>query len=440
MRFGFLKRLMLVGLFCLIPLTALSAPITIQFWHGMGGELNDITNDMVKRFNESQDKYVVEPVYKGTYDQVMTAAIAAFRAKQAPHLVQVFEVGTATMMAAKGAVKPVWEIMEAAGTPLDTNQFLPAIASYYSTPEGKLLSMPFNCSTTVLYYNKDAMRKAGLDPDKFPATWPEVYEVAKKIKESGACKFGFVSGWQSWVQLESFSTWHDVPFTTKENGLAGLDTEMACNSPLHIKHITFLKQMMNEGIMTYTGRKSEPINTFTNGEAGILTNSSGSYAAVQLGAQFDWGVAMIPYWPDVPNAPQNTVIGGGTIWAMAGNPKAEEDGAAAFFNFLLLPENQANFHKISGYLPLTKDVYEMVKAQGFYTENPGTDMGILSLSLKTPTPNSKGLRLGNMNQIRDIEDEELEAVWAGTKSPEQALNDLVRRGNEVLRRFQAANR
>ena len=423
----------------LLPVSAMAAPVKIQFWHGMGGELNDITNDLVKKFNASQTAYAVEPVYKGTYDQVVTAAIAAFRAKQAPHIIQVFEVGTATMMAAKGAIRPVHAVMAAAGSPLDSSAFLPAIASYYSTTDGKLLSMPFNCSTTVLYYNKDAMRKAGLNPDAFPATWPEVYEAAKKIKESGAAKYGFVSGWQSWVQMESFSTWHNVPFASHENGMAGMDARLLCNSPLHLKHITFLKKMMDEGIMTYTGRKSEPINTFTNGEAAILANSSGSYAAVKLGAKFDWGVAMIPYWPDVAGAPQNTVIGGATLWIMAGNPK-EEAGIAEFFKFLLNPDNQMNFHKITGYLPLTKEAYELTKASGFYRENPGTDQGILSLSLKQPTANSKGLRLGNMVQIRDVEDEELEAVWSGKKTPQQALDDMVRRGNELLVRFQAANK
>ncbi|MDR2111640.1 MAG: sn-glycerol-3-phosphate ABC transporter substrate-binding protein UgpB [Candidatus Accumulibacter sp.] len=418
---------------------ALAAPIQIQFWHGMGGELNDITNELVKKFNTSQDKYEIVPVYKGTYDQVMTAAIAAYRAKKAPHLVQIYEVGTASMMAAKGVIKPVHEIMAASGTPIDPKTFLAPIAAYYSTPDGKLLSMPFNCSTTVLYYNKSAMKKAGLDPEKFPATWTEVAEVGKKMKESGAVKFGLVSGWQSWVQLESFSTWHNVPFASEENGMAGFGTKLLANSPLHVKHINFLYQQMKEGNMTYSGRKSEPINTFTNLEAGILMNSSGSYAAVTIGAEkngFEWGVAMLPYWPDEKGAPQNTLIGGGTIWALSGHPKEEDAGIAAFFNFLLEPKNQVDFHKRTGYLPLTMEGYELTKKEGFYEKNPGTDIGILSLTQKAPTPNSRGLRLGNMGQLRDVADEELEAVWSGKKNAQTALDDFVKRGNEILRRFE----
>ena len=408
-------RLMALLAMCLMLLAApVQAKTTITFWHGMGGELGEITDEMIKEFNASQDKYEVKGVYKGNYDEAMTAAIAAFRA--------------------------VYEIMEAAGTPVDTSKLLGSVASYYSSTDGKLIAMPFNASTTVLYYNKDAVKKAGGDPDHFPTTWPEVAELAKKIKESGACKYGLTSGWQSWVQLESFSAWHNVPFATNNNGYDGLDTKLLFNSPLHVKHIDFLSKLQKDGVMVYVGRKSEAINAFTSGEAGILMNSSGSYAAVKAGAKFQWGVALLPYWPDVKGAPQNTVIGGAAIWAMAGHSKDAEKGAAAFLNYLLKPEVQARFHQLTGYVPVTLEGYELTKQQGFYDKNPGTDIAVKALSDKKPTINSLGLRLGNFVQIRNIIDEELEAVWAGKKSAKQALDAAVERGNAELARFAKANK
>ena len=416
------------------------AKTTITFWHGMGGELGEITDNIINDFNASQDKYEVKGVYKGNYDEAMTAAIAAFRAKQHPNIIQIFEVGTASMMAAKGAVRPIWEIMENAGTPLDMSKFLPSVTSYYSTSDGKLIAMPFNASTTVLYYNKDAVKKAGGDPENFPRTWPEVADLARKIKESGACKYGMTSGWQSWVQLESFSAWHNVPFASNNNGFDGLDTELLFNGPLQVKHIDFLSQLNKEGVSVYVGRKSEAINTFTAGEAGILMNSSGSYAAVKAGAKFNWGVMVLPYWPDVEGAPQNTVIGGAAVWAMAGHSKDSENGVAAFLNYVLKPEVQAAFHQATGYVPVTLEGYELTKQQGFYDKNPGTDVAVKALSDKKPTINTLGLRLGNFVQIRNIIDEELEAVWAGKKTAKQALDAAVERGNAELARFAKANK
>lgn len=434
-------RLVALMAMCLMMLAVpVQAKTVITFWHGMGGELGEITDNMLKEFNASQDKYEVKGVYKGNYDEAMTSAIAAFRAKQHPNIIQIFEVGTASMMAAKGAVRPIHEVMDAAGTPLDTAKFLPSVASYYSSSDGKLIALPFNASTTVLYYNKDAVKKAGGNPDAFPKTWPEVAELAKKIKSSGACKYGMTSGWQSWVQLESFSAWHNVPFASNNNGYDGLDTKLIFNGPLQVKHIDFLSGLQKEGVLVYVGRKSEAINAFTSGEAGILMNSSGSYAAVKAGAKFDWGVTVLPYWPEVKGAPYNTVIGGAAIWAMAGHSKDAENGVAAFMNYLLKPEVQAKFHQITGYVPVTLEGYELTKSQGFYDKNPGTDQAVKALSDNKPTINTLGLRLGNFVQIRNIIDEELEGVWAGKKTAKEALDKAVERGNVELRRFEKANK
>ena len=205
-------RLMALLAMCLMLLAApVQAKTTITFWHGMGGELGEITDEMIKEFNASQDKYEVKGVYKGNYDEAMTAAIAAFRAKQHPNLIQIFEVGTASMMAAKGAIRPVYEIMEAAGTPVDTSKLLGSVASYYSSTDGKLIAMPFNASTTVLYYNKDAVKKAGGDPDHFPTTWPEVAELAKKSRNPARASTASPPAGSPGCSLKASPAWPTSP-------------------------------------------------------------------------------------------------------------------------------------------------------------------------------------------------------------------------------------
>ena len=436
-RMSLFRRLALAA--SLFAFAASAQAVTeIQFWHSMTGKLGDKVNEIAQKFNATQGDFKVMPVYKGQYDESMAAAIAAYRAGNPPQIVQVFEVGTATMMAAKGAVKPVYQLMADAGEKFDPKAFLGAVYGYYSDTQGRLLSMPFNSSSQVLYINDDAFKKAGLDPANPPRTWPEVGQAAEKLKASGAA-CAFTTGWQSWVQLESFSAWHNVPVATKENGFGGLDTRLAWNEPLKVKHIQTLGDWSKKGLFTYAGRKDEPLSKFTSGDCAMITTSSGSYSNIKANAKFNWRVARLPYWPDVAGAPQNTIIGGATLWVLTQKDPAVYKGIAKFFTFLSSPEIQADWHQSTGYVPITVAAYELTKSQGFYEKNPGFDIAIGELNNKPPTANSKGVRFGNFVEIRNINDEELEQVWNGQKTAKQALDDAVRRGNEQLERFQKAN-
>jgi sn-glycerol 3-phosphate transport system substrate-binding protein len=414
------------------------AATEIQWWHSMAGKLGDKVNEIAEKFNASQQDYKVVPVYKGQYDESLTAAIAAYRAGKAPQIVQVFEVGTATMMAAQGAVMPVYKMMEQAHEPFNPKAYLPAVTGYYSDTHGNMLSMPFNSSTQVLYINKDLFKKAGLDPEKAPKTWAELMQDTAKLKAAGvACPF--TTGWQSWVQLESFSAWHNVPFATEQNGFGGMGTRLEFNGPVQVMHIQNLADMAKKGEFIYAGRKDEPTGKFQAGECAMETTSSGSYANIKANAKFEFGVAPLPYYPSVKGAPQNTIIGGATLWVMTQKDPAVYKGIAKFFTFLSTPAIQLDWHKSTGYVPITLAAYEQAKKEGLYKERPGFDTAILELTNKPPTANSKGLRLGNFVQIRNVIDEELESVWSGQKTAKAALDEAVKRGNELLEKFQKAN-
>ena len=415
------------------------AATEIEWWHAMGGALGERVNEITENFNKSQSDYKLIAVYKGNYSETMTAGIAAFRSGKQPEILQVFEVGTATMMGAKGAIKPVYELMADAGIAFDSSDYLSAVAGYYTTTDGKMLSMPFNSSTPVLWWNKAAFKKAGLDPEAPPKTWPEVGEYAKKIVAAGyPC--GFSTAWQSWIHLENFSAWHDVPFGTEENGFAGTKTEFTFNGPMQVKHIQQLADWQKDKIFVYGGRRNLGNAKFTSGECGMYTESSAGYGGFKAGAKFEFGAANLPYWPDAKGAPQNTIIGGSSLWAMGGHSDEEYKATAAFFRFLSLPMVQAYWHANTGYVPITNGAYELMKKLKFYEDNPGRDIPILQMSAKAPTANSKGLRFGNFNQVRGFIYEELEAIWAGKKTAQQGLDDAVKRGNVELRKFEKSQK
>lgn len=410
----------------------------VPWWHSMTAANNDWVNDLANQFNASQKDYKIVPVFKGEYDVSMTAAVAAFRAGQAPALLQVFEVGTATMMASKGAIVPVAKVMKDAGYKFDPKAFIPAVAGYYTAPNGEMLSFPFNSSTTVFYINKDAFKAAGLDPNNPPKTWPEVTLAAAKLKASGH-KCPLTTSWQGWTQLESFSTWHNTLLATKDNGMSGIDARLVLNSPLHVRHIENLGNMAKQGLFVYKGRSSAGDAAFYSGECAMTTASSGIYGSIVKNGKFAFAESTLPYYPDVPGAPQNTVIGGGSLWVMAGQKPEVYKGVAAFLNYISKPEVQSASHKRTGYLPVTLAGYKVTEESGFYKEHPGADTAVNQMVRKT-TNKSRGIRLGNYVQIRAIEDEELEQVWGGKKTAKEALDAIVQRGNVLLERFQKANK
>jgi len=432
-----LKNIAALAGACLIS-SAANAQVEIQWWHSMSGALNDKVNEVANGFNASQKDYKIVPVYKGQYPESMTAAIAAYRAGNAPHILQVFEVGTATMMAAKGAIKPVYQMMKEAGEPFDAKNYLPAVAGYYTDSKGNMLSMPFNSSTTVFYVNKDALKKAGLDGNA-PKTWKEFAVVAGKLKASGQ-QCVYTTGWPSWVHIENFSAWHNLPIGTKENGIAGADTEFKINSPQHVKHLEMLADFTKKGWFTYTARKNEAEARFFSGECSMLTSSSGAQANIRRNAKFDFSVNFLPYHDEIKGAPQNSIIGGASLWVMGGKKPAEYKGVTKFFSYLSTTPVQVQWAEGTGYVPITNAAFEAMKKEGYYEKVPGADIAVRQLSYKPPTANSKGLRFGNFVQGREVIEEEMEAVFAGKKDAKAAMDDAVRRGNDILRKFQAANK
>ena len=437
---GLLLRPIFLTLALLIGAAAQAAPTEIQFWHAMGGPLGDQVEAIAKRFNASQKDYVVATAYKGNYDETMSAAFIAHRAGSAPHIVQVYELGTADMMVAHNAVRHVWEVMAEAGVRLDTKAFVPAVASYFSDAQGRLEGLPFNTSTPVMFYNKDAFRAAQLDPEKPPKTWYEMVPILGELKYKGNMPCGYVTSWPSWVLLENTSAWHNQEFATKGNGMGGLDTKLVFNTHLMMRHVSTLASWVKAEYFTYTGRRDEAEVRFTRGACSILTASSATYAELREAAKFDFGVAPLPYYDDIKGAPQNTLIGGGGLWVMNGHKKPEYAGVAKFLAYLSQPEVQAEWHQKTGYVPTTIAAYELTKKQGFYEKNPGHEIAIRQLLLKNPSSETKGIRLGSFPQIRAIIEEELEQVWNLSKTPKQALDEAAERGNQLLRKFEAANK
>jgi sn-glycerol 3-phosphate transport system substrate-binding protein len=417
---------------------AQNKPIEIQAWIGLTGQGGELLTKYGEEFNKSQKDYKVVVSFKGQYPEQRAAAVAAFRSGTPPHIMQMFDAGSGDMMASKNAIVPVSEVFKRAGLTFNPADFIGPARGYYGLPNGDLLSQPFNVSTTVLFYNKDMFKKAGLDADKPPATWPELIKAAKAIREKNAGACGFSTTWLAWIMLEQFSSRHNMPIGTQGNGRAGLGAELQVNNALNQRMIQTLVDMQKDKSFDYGGRSNDAAAKFISGECAMLTQSSGGLGPIAKDAKFAFGTAPLPYWPDVKGAPYATTLGGASLWVFnaPNRSPAEFKGVALFLDYLRSTPVMTDWAKATGFVPATNAAFKSMQDEGFFAKNPGRDVPVLSLTSAKAGENTNGYRFGRWVEIRDVYHEEVEKALQGKQSASDALHNVQRRGNALLRAFE----
>jgi sn-glycerol 3-phosphate transport system substrate-binding protein len=420
------------------PPVRAQARVTLNFWHAMGGQLGAEVDRIAKGFNESQAEYEIRPVFKGSYVEVLPAAIAAWRAGEPPHILQCYEVGTGTMINSGPAIKPAFQLFAETGVPFNPQAYIPAVRGYYSFSDGHMASMPFNSSTCLMWINKDAFARAGLDADAPLATWNDVMAAARIIQAKKACEFAMTSAGFSWAHFEQFSAIHDVPYATLSNGFDGLGAELRTNSAVHVNNLARMLDAQKTGLFVFNGRDKAGDPVFPAGRAAMTFDSSASRGRFQHDLNFAFAGKLLPFDDSVIATPINSVIGGASLWTMTqkDRSKAEYEGVARFYNYIAQPELDAIWHQNTGYVPITIAGYELSRQQGYYTKVPGADVAIQQLLRHEPTPNSRGFRLGRMPEIRNILEEEVERGMQGRQDAKAAVDSAVLRGNKVLRDYE----
>lgn len=426
-----------------LALTALAilpvhAQTEIQMWMGLTGPSGELLARFGQDFNKSQNEYKVVVSFKGQYPEQRAAAVAAFRAGNPPHIMQMFDAGSGDMTQAKSAIVPVSDVFKRAGLQFNPADFIAPAQGYYGLPNGDLLSMPFNVSTAVLFYNKDLLQKAGLNPNKPPQTWPEVIDAAKKLRSSNSAACGFTTTWLSWIMLEQMSSRHNTALGTQGNGRAGLNTKLTINNPLNQRMIQTLVDMQKDKSFDYGGRSNDAAAKFISGECAMLTQSSGGLAAIAKDAKFQFGTTAVPYWPDVKGAPFATTIGGASLWVFNAPNRSDNEfrGAAKFLEFLKSDKVMTEWAKTTGFVPATNSAFKAMQDEGFFAKNPGRDVPVLSLTQAAKGEHTNGYRFGRWTEIRDVYHEEVEKALQGNQTAAQALVNAERRGEALLRAFE----
>ncbi|OKL44361.1 extracellular solute-binding protein [Pseudovibrio exalbescens] len=412
--------------------TASFAATEISWWHAMGGRLGEVVNEISANYNEAQDACQLTPVFKGTYEEALTAGIAAFRAGEQPNILQVFDAGSATIIGAKGAVVPAEDLLNEAGAEFNIEDYIPGVRYFYADANGKMIGMPFNSSTPILYYNEEALEKAGVSA---PKTWEEFEQIAPKLVEAGYIPLS--QSHTPWIFAENFMSRHNLPFATNNNGYDGAEgTQILVDQDAIKMHFTKVKEWLDNGYYNFYGSGwADNQKPFQEGDVAMWLGSSGSFGGLMQSTDFDFSATFLPYWESVIDEGAQTFIGGAALFAMSGKSSAENNCTADFFSYLTSPEIQYMWHKETGYVPVTNAAYDLAKEDGHYDRFPAAEVGIQQLSLPSQD-NTKGYRMGFYVQIRDVMRREFGQIFSGEKTADEAFKTIEEEANKLLARFE----
>lgn len=416
--------------FALTASTAMAAT-DITWWHGMGGRNGEVINEISQQFNDAQEACHLTPVSKGTYEEALSSGIAAFRSGEQPNILQVFDAGAATIIAAEGATVAAEDLILGAGEPFERDDFIAGVRNFYADSEGKFIGMPFNSSAPIMYYNLDAFEAAGVEP---PKTWEEFEAVAPALKEAGYLPL--TASQLTWMMVENFKSRNNQQFATNNNGFDGVvGTEILVNDDNQVMMFEKLKAWADDGLYGFYGAGwADNLKPFEEGKAAMWIGSSGSFGGLQKSASAPFSATYMPYWDAIEGAGTQSFIGGAALFAMAGKSEAENNCSASFFSFLTSPETQVYWHKNTGYVPITEAAYELAKSEGYYDEQPVAEVGIQQLMLETGEW-SKGYRLGFYPQIRSVMEREFNRIFSGEVEVKDAFDTIQEEGNGLLARF-----
>lgn len=411
--------------------SAAFAQTEISWWHAMGGANGETINKIATDFNASQSDYKITPIFKGTYEETLTAGIAAFRAGEQPNIMQVFDAGAATVIGAKGAVVPVQDLLADNDIAFDIEDYIAGVRYFYADADGKMIGMPFNSSTPILYYNTKALDKAGVTA---PKTWEEFQTVtAPALKEAGYVPMS--QSHMPWIFTENFFSRHNLPFATANNGYDGADVKIMMDSPEIKAHFEAFKSWIDQGYAGFYGASwDDNAKPFEAGEVAMWLGSSGSFGNLSKLADFDFDATLLPYWEGITTEPKQTFIGGAALFAMAGKSDDENKATAEFFKYLTSPEVQYTWHKRTGYAPITEAAYALAKADGHYDRAPAAEVGIEQLSLPAGEW-TKGYRMGFYVQIRDVMNREYTRFLTGETTSDAAFTAIKTEADALLARF-----
>jgi sn-glycerol 3-phosphate transport system substrate-binding protein len=430
------------------PVPQKPGSLKITFWYGLGGHNGDVVQMLINQYNLSQNKYYVQGVFQSSYDDTLSKVNAATASQSLPNVVQIYDVGTQRMVDTKKIV-PVQDLIARDNLQSVVDDIEPAIRSYY-TINGKLQSMPFNSSTAVMYFDKNAFRQAGLDPNQKAWTYDQVLAAAQKLTvkdASGKITRASVGLYgYAWL-LEEEEAIYNALHATPDNGRTSRATKYTFNNAASVQYLDFMKKLLDNGTATYFGSNGTPAQNaadaaFLSGKTAInfasIANLRGYLTTAQKnGGKPDVGVA---YLPRAAGAAGRNIIGGASLWVTNTGTADQQAGAWDFIKFAVQPESQAFWSSNTGYVPVRLSAYTLPDMKATLAKYPQFQAAIDQIRA-APTSNfDAGCVAGNMLTARNNIQQSMDDYLSGRVSSAQtALDSAAQKSNDDLDEYNAAN-
>ncbi len=420
-----------------VPLVAQPAGSTkVVFWYGLGGQLGNVVRQVVNKYNQSQQKCFVDPVFQASYDDTINKINASLAGGGLPNVAQVFDAGTQRMIDTKKIV-PVQDLLERDKLTDVLDDLEPAVRGYYSVG-GKLYSMPFNSSTAMVYYNKKAFKDAGLDPEKKIWSYDDVAAFAKATTHKDAAgkvdRIGIAFSRGGWFVEQQLAV-HEQLLVEPGNGRTERGTKFVWNNDIAAKWFELLKKTIDDGTGRYYQNAADPQAAFVKGEAAIHFDSIAALRGIVGGVEsnktgVDVGVA---YMPRLPDAKGRTIIGGASLWLTTEGGKELQDCGWDFMKFASTSENQAFFSSNTGYYPTRRSAYALDDMKTALAKYPQFQVAIDQIrSAPASAFNSGGISgtfLPSRLEVEKAQDE----FWSGKQpTAKAALDAAAKRANDLL--------
>ena len=414
-----------------------SGPVSIDFWHTMSAANQDTLKSLVDRFNSSQNDVRVNLVYQGNAEDILTKLLATLGTNNVPAVAQLLDVYT-QLMVDSGEIVPVQNFIDRED--YDLSDYEPRAVEYY-TLQGKLQSMPFNVSTNILFYNKNAFRDAGLDPEKPPATLDEVRQYSEKLLRrddaGNVVRSGIALDVGPWY-LENMLVMHGDLYADNENGREGRVTEVLFNQEPGKEFLRWWRDMIRDNLAVNTGRNPSGVDNLLaigSGRAAMTISTSAALRSVisvlESGQQptVDLGVAPLP---GLEGSIAGPPVGDSSLWIMKGRPEAEQEAAWKLIKYLMEPEQQAEWFAGTGFVAVRRSSYDLPAATQAVGRYPAFMVPVEQLRHGPDTPATRGALIGAFPKVREALAHNIEEMILQSKDPDKALDDAVTEANQII--------